>query len=126
MLPVTPIPRTPGFIKGVTNLRGKVIPVLDLRLKFGMDAAEYDDRTCIIVVEASGQEGRHPLGLVVDAVNEVANIREEDVEPPPKFGLSLDTDFILGMAKAGQEVKILLDIDRVLTQDEFSSLAQVA
>lgn len=126
LVPITPIPRTPDFVKGVANLRGKVIPVLDLRLKFGLDAAPYDERTCIIVVEAADGGGASLLGLVVDGVNEVANIRGDEVEPAPSFGLAVDTAFILGMAKSGGEVKILLDIDQVLSQAEFAALAKVA
>ncbi|MFH1060614.1 MAG: chemotaxis protein CheW [Pseudomonadota bacterium] len=124
LVPITPIPRTPGYVKGVANLRGKVIPVLDLRLKFGLAAAAYDERTCIIVVDAAGAAGASLLGLVVDGVNEVAHIRGEEVEPAPSFGLAVDTSFILGLAKGAGEVKILLDIDQVLQRDEFAGLAQ--
>ncbi|MFZ5584316.1 MAG: chemotaxis protein CheW [Thermodesulfobacteriota bacterium] len=126
LVPITPIPRTPDFVKGVANLRGKVIPVLDLRQKFGLDAAPYDERTCIIVVEAADGGGASLLGLVVDGVNEVANIRADEVEPAPSFGLAVDTSFILGMAKSGGDVKILLDSDQVLSQDEMAQLAKVA
>jgi purine-binding chemotaxis protein CheW len=91
MMEITPIPKTPEFVKGVINLRGKVIPVIDLRLKFGLQSTAYDERTCIIVVEVPGQLGITALGLVVDAVNDVAHIREEDVEDSPRFGMELDT-----------------------------------
>jgi purine-binding chemotaxis protein CheW len=114
MMTVTPVPQTPEFVKGVINLRGKVIPVIDLRLRFGLEATTYTERTCIIVVEIDGDSGSVPMGIVVDAVSEVLNIRGADIENTPTFGVKLNTDFILGMAKTGGGVKILLDIDKVL------------
>lgn len=123
MMAFTPIPRTPEFVKGVINLRGRVIPVIDLRLKFGLPAASYDERTCIVVVEQSGAEGKSALGLVVDKVNEVTNVKEEEVEDTPAFGVSLDTSFIQGMAKTPGGVKMLLDMDRVITDEERGMLA---
>jgi len=124
LLDITPVPHTPEFIKGVINLRGKVIPVIDLRLKFGLEPKEYDERTCIIVVEVSTEAGPVMMGIVVDSVSEVLNILSTDIEPPPKFGTYVDTKIILGMAKAKGKVKILLDIDKVLTKDEIGALAQ--
>lgn len=126
MMPITPIPQTPEFVKGVINLRGKVIPVIDLRLRFGMVEADYTDRTCIIVVEFTTPSGRLHTGIVVDSVSEVLNIKGSDIEDTPSFGAKLSTDFILGMAKIGGGVKILLDIDRVLTEDECEFLDNVA
>jgi purine-binding chemotaxis protein CheW len=126
MMAITQVPQTPEFVKGVINLRGKVIPVIDLRLRFGMEAGQYSDRTCIIVVEIENGQGRVMTGIVVDAVSEVQQIKTEDVDPPPAFGTSLDTDYILGMAKMGGGVKILLDIDRVLKGEELSLLKDVA
>ena len=120
MMPVTPVPRTPDFVKGVINLRGKVIPVIDLRLRFGLDAAAYTERTCIIVVEIQGDSGSVPMGIVVDAVSEVLSIRGADIENTPTFGVKLNTDFILGMAKTDGGVKILLDIDKVLGTFQFT------
>ena len=114
MMTVTPVPQTPEFVKGVINLRGKVIPVIDLRLRFCLEATAYTERTCIIVVEIQGETGALPMGIVVDAVSEVLNIRGADIENTPTFGVKLNTDFILGMAKTGGGVKILLDIDKVL------------
>jgi purine-binding chemotaxis protein CheW len=122
MLPVTAVPKTPEFVKGVINLRGKVIPVIDLRLRFAIEARQYNDRTCIIVVEVDGQSGQVLIGIVVDAVSEVLNIRPEEIETPPAFGTRLNTDYILGMAKMDGRVKILLDIDRVLSTGEMSQL----
>jgi purine-binding chemotaxis protein CheW len=122
MMPITPVPRTPEYVKGVINLRGKVIPVVDLRLKFGMDDIEYNERTCIIVVEIEGQSGTVMIGTVVDSVSEVLNIKGEDIEDTPTFGTKLDTDYILGMAKMEGGVKILLDIDQVLSTQEVEDL----
>ena len=126
MIPVTPVPKTPEFVKGVVNLRGKVIPVVDLRLRFEMDAIDYTERTCIIVVEIETQAGIVLIGIVVDAVSEVLNIKGEDIEDTPTFGKGLDTDFILGMAKMEGSVKTLLDIDKVLNHDNLAPLANAA
>ena len=120
MMPITPVPQTPEYMKGVFNLRGKVIPVVDLRLRFGMDAIDYTDRTCIIVLEIVGQSGAMMMGMVVDAVTEVLNIKGEDIEDTPTFGTKLNTDYILGMAKIEGGVKLLLDIDRVLSAEEVA------
>jgi purine-binding chemotaxis protein CheW len=120
MMSITPVPQTPEFVKGVINLRGKVIPVIDLRLRFGLDATAYTERTCIIVVEIHGESGSIPMGIVVDAVSEVLNIRSADIENTPSFGVKLNTDFILGMAKTDGGVKILLDIDKVLGAFQFT------
>jgi len=122
MMPITSVPRTPQFVKGVINLRGKVIPVIDLRLKFGMGEIPYTDRTCIIVVEIDSDNNTVLIGIVVDAVSEVLNIKEEDVEETPAFGTKLNTEYILGMAKMEGGVKILLDIDKVLSNEEISDL----
>ena len=124
LLDITPVPHTPEFIKGVINLRGKVIPVIDLRLKFGLKPKEYDERTCIIVVEVSNEAGSVMMGIVVDSVSEVLNISSTDIEPAPKFGTNIDTKFILGMAKTKDRVKILLDINKVLTQEEIGVVTQ--
>ncbi len=124
MMPITTVPRTPGFLKGVINLRGKVIPVVDLRLKFGMEEMSYTERTCIIVAEMQGISGSIQMGIVVDSVSEVLNIKGMDVEETPAFGAKLDTDYILGMAKMNGGVKILLDIDKVLSAEEIAPLGK--
>jgi purine-binding chemotaxis protein CheW len=124
MMAITIIPRTPAYIKGVINLRGTIIPVVALRLKFGMEEIDYTDRTCIIVVEVKANTGNVMMGLVVDAVSEVLNIRNAEIEDTPTFGASLKTDFILGMAKAGNGVKILLDIDKVISAQEMEIVMQ--
>jgi purine-binding chemotaxis protein CheW len=122
MLPVTPVPQTPMFLKGVINLRGQVIPVVDLRLKFGLPEEEYTERTSIIVVEVKGLTANIPIGIVVDTVSEVINIQAKEIEPAPAFGSTIDTNFILGMAKTGDGVKILLNIDFVLSAEELGAM----
>ena len=122
MMTITTVPQTPAFVKGVINLRGKVIPVVDLRLRFGMEEIEYNDRTCIVVVEISSDSGTVMIGIVVDSVSEVLNIKGGDIEETPTFGTKLKTDYILGMAKMESSVKILLDIDQVLSREEVTML----
>jgi len=95
MMPITTVPQTPLYVKGVINLRGKVIPVIDLRLRFTMEEIDYDERTCIIVVEIVGSAGTLQIGIVVDAVSEVLNIRAEEIEETPAFGTRLDTEYTL-------------------------------
>ena len=126
MMDITSVPNSPDFIKGVINLRGKVIPIVDLRTRFGMTASETTDRTCIIVVEINRDEARIVIGLVVDSVSEVLAIKGEDIEETPSFGTRLDTRYILGMAKQDGGVKILLDIDRVLESRELKEAETVA
>lgn len=122
MMPITAVPRTPPFVKGVINLRGKVIPVIDLRIKFGMEESGYTEKTCIVVVEIKGQINSILMGIVVDAVSEVLNIKASEIEETPKFGTDLDLDYISGIAKINGGVKILLDIDKVLNQDGIGVL----
>ncbi len=124
MMPITSVPQTPDYVKGVINLRGKVIPVVDLRRRFGMEEIAYTDRTCIIVVEIQGESGMVMIGIVVDSVSEVLNIKGEEIEATPAFGTRLNTDYILGMAKMEGGVKILLDIDRVLSTADVGMLAE--
>jgi len=126
MMPITTVPQTPEFVKGVINLRGKVIPVIDLRLRFGMGEIDYTERTCIIVVEIDGQVGTVLIGIVVDSVSEVLNVKGDDIEDTPTFGTKLDTEYILGMAKMEGGVKILLDIDQVLSSKEIAALEKAS
>lgn len=126
MMVVTMVPQTPSYVKGVINLRGKIIPVVSLRRKFGLEEIDYTDRTCIIVVEVRTGAGSVLMGIVVDEVSEVLNIRNAEIEDTPAFGTSLKTDFILGMAKAGNRVKILLDIDKVISGQEMEMVLQAA
>lgn len=126
MMPITSVPRTPKFVKGVVNLRGKVIPVMDLRLKFNMGEIPYTDRACIIVVEIELETSTVLIGIVVDAVSEVLNIQENEIEDTPAFGTALDTAYILGLAKINGGVKILLNIDKVLSAVEMDDLGKVS
>jgi len=123
---VTALPQTPPYVKGVINLRGQVIPVIDLRAKFGMETSEVTDETCIIVVEITQSGRKFNTGIVVDRVQEVLDIDGQDIEEAPQFGASVNTDFILGMGKVGQSVKILLDINKVLACDALQGLAHTA
>jgi len=122
MMDITKVPRTPHFVRGVINLRGKVIPVVDLRLKFSMDEMGTTDKTCVIVVQVARNAGIVTMGIIVDEVSEVLDIAGEDIEPSPSFGTTVDTRFILGMAKTKGSVKILLDIDKVLSGDELEAV----
>lgn len=120
LLDVTFVPQTESFVRGVINLRGKVIPVIDLRRKFDLERRDDDERTCTIVVEVTSPSGQRLLmGIVVDQVREVVNVRGEDIEPTPSFGSHMDTDYILGMAKVDSGVKILLAIDRVVGDSQL-------
>jgi purine-binding chemotaxis protein CheW len=123
---ITAVPQTPHHVKGVINLRGQVIPVIDLRTKFGMETTEVTEETCIIVVEISQGSHKFSTGIVVDHVQEVLDIAGEDIEEAPQFGSSVNTDFILGMGKIGETVKILLDIDKVLAGEDFNSISSPA
>lgn len=120
LMAITAVPRTPAFIKGVINLRGKVIPVVDLRLKFGLAEGERTEETCIIVVDVGAIE----MGIIVDNVSEVLNIVAEEIEDTPSFGVNVDSDFILGMGKAKGKVTILLDISKVLSGTDLGQVAQ--
>lgn len=114
---ITPIPNTPPYIKGVMNLRGTIIPVVDLRSKFGMNEAEYNQFTVIIVVTV----GTKIMGLIVDAVSDVLNIPRDDIQETPDFGTAVDAQFISGMAKAGEKLVVLVDIDKVVNSGEVTS-----
>lgn len=118
---ITPIPNTPGFIKGVMNLRGTVIPVVDLRAKFSMEAVEYNKFTVIIVVTV----GQKVIGLVVDAVSDVLDISGADIRPAPDFGARVDTRYISGMTSVGEKLAVLLDIDRLLSEEDLAAVGDV-
>ncbi len=126
IMEITAVPQTPEYVKGVINLRGKVIPVIDLRAKFGMETTETTDQTCIIVVEITQQDQGFNTGIVVDRVQEVLDIAGDDIEDTPQFGSDVATDFILGMGKIGDAVKILLDIDKVLAGDDLKGVSNTA
>lgn len=124
MQKITPVPQMPAFIRGVINLRGRVIPVIDLRVKFGL-AAEVAERTCIVVVQIRlASEQTVPMGLIVDSVDEVVSLTDEEIEPTPEFGTQIDHTCLLGMAKVQGRVKTLLDIDRVVAADSLQALGR--
>ena len=119
MQPITHVPRMPSFVKGVINLRGKIIPIIDLRLKFSLDEVELSDRTCIIVVEL--EEGGRQSGLIVDEVSEVLDVDHDEIEPPPADA-GASTEFLTGIGKAKGKVIMLLDPFKILTSTEMSML----
>jgi purine-binding chemotaxis protein CheW len=119
---ITAVPQTPGHVKGVINLRGKVVPVVDLRLKFALPATEYTQRTCIIVTQVQGETGSVMMGIVVDGVSEVLNLTVQEIEDTPDFGDEAGVRYLLGMAKVKGKVKILLDIDQVLSTQDLHNL----
>ena len=118
LMDITEVPQTPYYIRGIINLRGSVIPVMDLRLKFGMETTADTDQTCVIVVEINSGDKSIATGLVVDSVSEVLDIAGDQIEDSPSFGSDIDTDYILGIGKIGEMVKILLNIDKVLDDDK--------
>ena len=122
IMTVTRVPKMPDFVRGVINLRGKVIPVIDLRLKFGIQSQDDTEKTCIIVVQITRDSSQVTTGVIVDEVSEVLDIEEDQVEDAPLFGESVDTDFILGMGKVGQKVVMFLDIDKVLSGGEIERI----
>lgn len=122
---VTEVPMTPPFIRGVINLRGAVVPVLDLAVRFGRQARDNTKRTCIVIVEIETDKGSHEIGVVVDAVNEVLEISHGDIEPPPEFGARIRSDFIKGMGKIDGKFVIIMDVNRVLSVDEVAVLANM-
>jgi len=119
---ITEVPDMPVFVKGVINLRGKVIPVMDVRLRFHLPERDYDERTCIVVVDINDTA----VGLVVDQVNEVADIPEKDVEPPPRTTKGTTSRYLKGMGKVDEEVRILLNVDRLLYDEELEQLSTSA
>ncbi len=122
IMEITPVPQTPDYMKGVINLRGKVIPIIDLRLKFAMPEVEHTKETCIIVAEV----GTAQVGVIVDNVSEVTDIKGEDIEESPNFGQEIDTNFIMGLGKTKKKIVILLDIERVLTIEELKMVEEIA
>ncbi|MBS0347125.1 MAG: chemotaxis protein CheW [Proteobacteria bacterium] len=123
---LTQVPMMPPYIRGVINLRGSVVPVVDLLARFGQGLTEPKRRTCVVIVEVDGEDGIQQLGVLVDAVNEVLEIPATDVEPPPSFGVHIRNEFIRGMGKIGERFVILLDVARSFAVDELAGLASVA
>ena len=125
LMSITRVPRTPDYIRGVINLRGKVIPVMDLRTKFGMETTEDTEETCIIVVDVARGDHSVLMGILVDSVSEVLDIAAEEIEDAPSFGADVNTEFILGMGKTKDKVIILLNIDKVLETKEIETAAEI-
>jgi purine-binding chemotaxis protein CheW len=123
---LTEVPMMPASVRGVINLRGSVVPVVDLSVRFGRTPAAVTKRTCIVIVEISLNDTRQDVGVVVDAVNEVLEIPAEDIAPPPTFGTRIRTDFIQGMGKVNHRFVIILDVTQVLSLDELAELAEQA
>ena len=122
LMDITSVPQTPDYMKGVINLRGKVIPVIDLRMKFSMHEEEHTQETCVIVVEVNNTS----IGIIVDSVSEVSDIGGGEIEDPPKFGQNIDTSFIMGLGKVKDKIIILLDIDAVLSSDELEMIEELS
>jgi purine-binding chemotaxis protein CheW len=118
MVEITRVPRTPSFVRGVINLRGRIVPVVDLRLRFGLESKQDSDRTCIVVVHRSGGKGNNVMGLVVDHVRDVLEISEDQIDPPPTFGASSNSAFVLGLGKLSSAVAIMIDVEKILTDKE--------
>lgn len=125
MQEITAMPQTPPYLKGVINLRGRVISVIDLRLRFGLPGKDHTQRTCIVVVQVNAGSGVLPMGVVVDEVCEVVSLSSDDIEDAPDFGASVRAAYVLGMAKSKGKVKILLDIDKVLSTQEMQGIEAV-
>jgi purine-binding chemotaxis protein CheW len=122
LMDITIVPQTPDYMKGVINLRGKVIPVIDLRMKFAMQEEEHTQETCVIVVEVNGTS----IGVIVDSVSEVSDINGADIEDAPNFGQGIDTSFIMGLGKVKEEIIVLLDIETVLSTEELKMAVELA
>jgi purine-binding chemotaxis protein CheW len=117
-MPITPVPLTSKYIRGVINLRGKIHPIMDLKVKFGMDETQMTDETCIIVIKTSTLM----MGILVDKVSEVVNISSDDIEDTPSFGADVNPEYLLGVGKAGGRVRLLLDIEKILTSADIINL----
>jgi purine-binding chemotaxis protein CheW len=122
MMEITHIPKTQSYIKGVINLRGKIIPIVDLRLRFGMVEKEYSDRTCIIVIEVNANETQRLAGIVVDTVSEVVNIQQGEIEPSPEYDAQIEGNFLTGLGKMKDKVILILDIEKILSREELAHL----
>lgn len=125
-VPVTVIPNTPEYIRGVLNLRGTVVPILDMRMRFHLEQEEYTAVTVIIVLSVKTDDGERVIGIVVDSVSDVLSVKQDDVKPTPDFGTRVNTEFITGLAAVGEQMVMLLDIDRMLTAHELDDLETIA
>lgn len=125
MMDITSIPKTPEYIKGVINLRGKIIPIMDLRLKFNLSEIKYNHRTCIIVVEINLEDTKKLMGIVVDTVSEVVNIQKSEIEQSPQYGNDIEQEFLTGLGKVKGKVILLLEIEKVLNMEEMVILKEM-
>ena len=123
--PITVVPLMPEFVRGVINLRGAVVPVIDLQSRFGRANAQVGKKTCIVIFDAVTEDDKVSLGLMVDAVSEVIDIKDDCIEPPPQFGTSIDRDFIRGMGKVGNNFIVILELERALNVEDMAGLTQV-
>jgi len=119
IMEITEVPKAPPFIKGVINLRGKIIPVIDLRIKFALREKPYDEKTCIIIIEINEQEKIRPMGVIVDTVSEVVSIMDEEIAPPPEFNNQSQMDFLYGIGKIRDRIIWLLNLDKIVSCDEL-------
>ena len=119
IMEITDVPKAPPFIKGVINLRGKIIPVIDLRIKFGLVEKQYDEKTCIIIIEINEEEKSRPMGVIVDTVSEVLNIQDDEIAPPPEFNNQDQMDFLYGIGKIKDRIIWLLNLDKIVSCDEL-------
>lgn len=119
---VTDIPNTPDYMMGVINLRGTIVPIIDLRRRFGLDRLEYGPTTVVIVIKVETVNGSRVMGIVVDAVSDVYDIAQEDLQPPPDFGTGISVDFVKGLATVGEKMIIMLDTDRLLSDEELHDM----
>ncbi len=126
MQEVTRVPKTPNFVRGVINLRGKVIPVIELRKKFDMQTVEDTEKTCIVVVQVGKEDHPITIGVIIDEVSEVLDIASDNIQDTPSFGGNVNTEFIMGVGKIGEQVKMLLDIDKVLSHEDVKILSDVS
>ncbi|HCL77286.1 chemotaxis protein CheW [Stutzerimonas nitrititolerans] len=122
---VTTVPMMPRFVRGVINLRGSVVPVIDLSARFGRGSSEIHRRTCVVIVEVEQEGAQQELGMIVDAVSEVLDIPQSEIEPAPAFGARIRADFISGMGKIEGRFVVLLDVDKVLAVDEMAALSEL-
>jgi len=122
MYPITFIPEVPAYVKGIINLRGKIIPVIDMRLKFKKEPIEYDDRTCIVVIDMF----EISIGLIVDCVAEVLKISDENIAPPPNYRIGKNNKYIRGIGKVGENIKLLLDCEKIISENEFETIANIS
>lgn len=119
MMEITHIPRTQKYIKGVINLRGKILPIIDLRLKFGLEAKDYNERTCVIVIEVDSKDNKRQVGIIVDAVYEVLNFQKNDIDVSPEYDAPLQREFLLGLGKMKDRVVMILNIEEILNHEEL-------